>query len=440
MMAPSPTTFSATSRTPPSPSALTIFVPHCSDLLTDHRPHGDGLIAHGFITSLAHRGHRLHVAAQRVDLRQPLHPNISLYEIPLRKSGRMFSRLEYMFAVRRLFHHLQKQRNFDLIHQLNPVFTGLSLALLGSGLPLVLGTYVARWPNDPDSIASQKSWLRRPIAFARDLLSDLQQRHADTLVLTTRAARNRLPRATALEARIRTLPHGVDTELFSPAAGWDSPERLAEEQKTPAILFFANVLQRKGVFVLLEAFSAIAREIPNCILRIAGDGPALNEVKNRAASMACVGQIEFLGRQERSQAPALYRNSSVYCLPSYGEPYATTVLEAMSCARPVVVTDAGGLPFMIHERGGKKVPVGDPDSLAGALLEILRDPQSRVAMGRSNRALVNSTMTWDRVACQLEEIYGQTIQKFSTVRGRRRPSQQVLLPARTSPSSIEERV
>ena len=67
---------------------LNIFVPHCSDLLTDHLPHGDGLIAHGFITSLARRGHRLHVAAQRVDLREPLHPNISLYLIPLQPVAR----------------------------------------------------------------------------------------------------------------------------------------------------------------------------------------------------------------------------------------------------------------------------------------------------------------------------------------------------------------
>ncbi len=58
-------------------AALNIFVPHCSDLLTDHLPHGDGLIAHGFITSLARRGHRLHVAAQRVELREALHPNIT---------------------------------------------------------------------------------------------------------------------------------------------------------------------------------------------------------------------------------------------------------------------------------------------------------------------------------------------------------------------------
>ncbi len=77
--------------------SLNIFVPHCSDLLTDHLPHGDGLIAHGFLTSLAQRGHRLHVAAQRVELRQPLHPNITVHPIVLERSRGLRSRLEYMF-------------------------------------------------------------------------------------------------------------------------------------------------------------------------------------------------------------------------------------------------------------------------------------------------------------------------------------------------------
>ena len=130
--------------------SLSIFVPHCSDLLTDHLPHGDGLIAHGFLSNLARRGHHLHVAVERVDLREPLHPNITIHQVPPARPGRFFSRLEYMFHVRKLFNRLHKQHDFDLIHQLNPVFTGLSLSLIGSPPPLVLGTYVARWPEDPD--------------------------------------------------------------------------------------------------------------------------------------------------------------------------------------------------------------------------------------------------------------------------------------------------
>jgi glycosyltransferase involved in cell wall biosynthesis len=419
--------------------SLNIFVPHCSDLLTDHLPHGDGLIAHGFLTHLARRGHRLHVAVERVDVREPLHPNIAIYQIPPPTVGRIFSRIEYMLRIRSLFNSLHKIHRFDLIHQLNPVFTGLSLSLVGSGLPLVLGTYVARWPDDPDSITSRGNWLRRGLGLGRGMIAGVQQRNADAIVLTTPAARNRLPRPNVVRDRVYMLPHGIDADLFSPETGWDSDTRLLEDQANPSILFFANVVPRKGIFTLIDAFRAVAQECPNALLRIAGDGSALAEVKRQVAGFNCAGRIEFLGRQERTAAPRLYRNSSIYCLPSHGEPYATTVLEAMSCGRPIVVTEGGGLPYMVHERGGKRVPVGDPVLLAKALLDLLRDPSQRIAMGRYNRKLVETTMTWENVVRQLEEIYRETLRRaVSTRRGQHRREMRIL--ETPSVSEVQERV
>jgi L-malate glycosyltransferase len=395
---------------------LNIFIPHCSDLLTDHLPHGDGLIAHGFMTSLARRGHRLHVAAQNVELREPLHRNITLHHISLGTTGRISPRLEYMLRIRNLLRRLQKNCRFDLVHQLNPVFTGISLSLVGSGLPLVLGTYVARWPDEQNSRSLTAKWVGSAAAIARNIISDIQQRIADALILTTPAALNRLPRPAALRERVHMLPHGLNTDLFSPAADWDSPGRLAAEQQNPSILFLANVLERKGIFTLVDAFAMVVRQIPSAVLRIAGDGSELAEVKRRVSKLDCAGSVEFLGRQERNDAPDLYRKSAVYCLPSFGEPYGTTAVEAMSCARALVVTDMGGLPHIVHARGGKRVPVGNAASLGNALIDLLRNPALRRSMGLYNRQLVETTMSWDAVAQQLEEIYLNTLEWASNKR------------------------
>jgi glycosyltransferase involved in cell wall biosynthesis len=388
--------------------SLNIFVPHCSDVLTDHLPHGDGLIAHGFMTSLARRGHHLHVAAERVELREPVHPNITLYPITLRRPRGIRSRLEYMFRVRSLMQELVRSHRFDLVHQLNPVFTGVSLSLIGSELPLVLGTYVARWPDDPDALTTHGRW-GRIVARVRDLIAGAQQRRADALVLTTPAAWNRLPDPAAVRSRIHVIPHGLDTELFSPKLEWDSLESLEAEQRNPSILFLANVVKRKGIFTLVEAFPSVIREFKNCKLRVAGGGSDLNVAKQRVAELGCADQVEFLGHKERVDAPELYRNCSVYCLPSYGEPYGTTVVEAMSCAKSLVVTDCGALPHLVHEQGGMRVPAGDPEALSRALVWLLRHPDKRVEMGRYNRQLVESKMSWDSVAQQLEAIYDSVL-------------------------------
>ncbi len=396
---------------------LTIFIAHCSDLLTDHRPHGDGLIAHGFISSLARRGHTIHVAAQEADLRNPLPPNVVLHIVRTTATRGPLARLEYMVRMRLLLVSLRRTVAFDLVHQLNPVFTGLSLALAGCGLPLVLGTYVARWPADaePGQASSLKSRLISAGKSAgRSAIAYLQQRQADTLLLTTPAAMNRLPRPEGLRARQYTLPHGVDTELFSPRADWENAASQAAEQASLSVLFFANVWKRKGIFTLLDAFETVARAVPGVRLTVAGGGPELAAAQARAEALPCSAQIEFLGTKQRAEAPELYRNCSVYCLPSFGEPYATTVLEAMSCAKPLVVTDAGGLPYMVHPEGGRRVAAGDAHALARALIELLQSPEERMAMGRYNRALVTGTMTWERVAARLEGIYCETLKLSSS--------------------------
>ena len=110
---------------------LNIFVPHCSDLLTDHRPHGDGLVAHGFIRRLAERGHVLHVAVSEVDLKSPLPCNVCLHKIESNRMALSGGDCTYMREVRKLFFDLSEWVEFDFVHQLNPVYTGLSLGLAG---------------------------------------------------------------------------------------------------------------------------------------------------------------------------------------------------------------------------------------------------------------------------------------------------------------------
>jgi len=388
---------------------LTIFIPHCSDLLTDHLPHGDGLVAHGFISSLARRGHRLHVAAQRIDLREPLPANVTLYPIRLKRPHGIVSRLEYMFRIRKLLRELRKSCKFDLIHQLNPVFTGVSLALAGSDLPLVLGTYVGRWPEDPNALTSRGGWSGRLLGHARSFIAALQQRQADALILTTPAAWNRLPDPETVKQRIHVVPHGLDTGLFSPKSDWDSQESLAAEQAEPSVLFFANVVKRKGIHTLVEAFPGVLREVPNCRLRIAGGGPDVPEIKELVSKLGVSEHVELLGRKERTDAPELYRNCTVYCLPSFGEPYGTTVVEAMSCAKALVVTNCGALPHLVHEQGGLRVPAGDSIALSQALVWLLQRPNERAKMGRYNRQFVEEKMPWDSVARQLEEVYEITL-------------------------------
>lgn len=379
---------------------LSIFVPHASDLLTDHQPHGDGLTAFSFISRLAARGHTLYVAAPAMQIAGALPENIKLYPIKTFFRHTIPHRLEYMLKSRLLLRRLRRAARIDVIHQLNPVNKGLSLAMLGAGLPVVLGVIVPSWPDDAED-ERPGWWTRRWAAvkqWARQLLMRCQQWQAAALLVTTQAAYASLYNPERIAHKIAELPIGVDLACFA-------PEEALALAATPSILFLASLWRRKGIFTLLEAFAQVVRQIPDCRLIIAGDGAERAEVERRVDAAPHRAQITLLGSVTRAQAPDLLRGCTVSCLPSYGEPYGISALEAMACGKPVVVTNAGGLADLVSEQGGRKVPPRDATALAQALLEILASPELQRRMGQYNRQLIETRYSHERVIEQLEEIY-----------------------------------
>lgn len=381
---------------------LTVFIAHPSELLTDHLPHGDGLVSFAFLSRLAARGHEVHVAAQRVDIRRPLPPSLHVYVLMPRSDTSLFDRLAFMVRMRALFHRLSRRRAFDVVHQMNPVFTGLSLALVGARPPLVLGTFVPRWqagadggPERPPAIG----WRVRLKQRVLQLLARVQQSQAAALLIASPAALSRIAAPVEHRPRVFEVPHGIDLQGFQP--------RLAPPP-TPSILFLANVIRRKGIFTLLDAFDLVARALPDAELVIAGAGGDASTVASMVAARPDL-RIRLLGRVDRAEVPRLMRAHSVYCLPSYGEPFATTILEAMACGVPIVATRAGGVPHLVDDAGGRLVPPRDPVTLSEALIEVLRDVGLQEAMGRHNRARVEREFEVERSVDRLEHAYDAVV-------------------------------
>ena len=175
------------------------------------------------------------------------------------------------------------------------------------------------------------------------------------------------------------------------------------------MLFLANLEERKGIHVLLDAFARVAPDFPEARLLVAGVGAEQDAVRRRVAQSPALDRVELLGRVERERVAAVMRACDVYCLPSYGEPYGMTALEAMACGRALVVTAAGGLGHLAPDGGARKVAPGDAGALAGALGELLRDPALRRSMGEHNRTEVERRYAWSRVVDRLEECYGEAV-------------------------------
>jgi glycosyltransferase involved in cell wall biosynthesis len=374
-------------------------------MLTDHLPHGDGLAAFNFVSRLAARGHRLNVVAERVELTDPLPGDVTIHRLPRRRRGDGVDQARTAYRIRRVFERVRAGERVDVVHQLNPVDVGFTSLLPRDAPPVVLGPYVPPWPRQHTISGEQPGLAARATHELADGLRSAvlwqQQRRAAVLLLSTAAARSRLRSIGSPRARVRELGYGVDSDFFRPAP---PPDEAGHE---PSVLFLANLQRRKGVLVLLEAFERVATELPHGRLRIAGDGPNGDDVRRAVAASPHRDRIELLGRLDRRASVEAMQASDVYCLPSFSEPFGISALEAMACGRPVVGTNVGGLGHLIRPEGGRAVPAGDAAALAGALAELLRDPDLRRDMGSFNRALVESHYSWDAVIDELESVYDE---------------------------------
>lgn len=379
-----------------SRSPLRIFIAHPSALLTDHLSNGDGLVAFSLVRRLAERGHEIHVAAQHVNLRHPVPPTLHIHGLTPRGDGTStVDRLTFMFRMRLLFERLRRPREFDIVHQMNPVFTGLSLSLLGIDTPLVLGAYVPKWEQDADhvTLGERKAalWDRVSAQVAR-----LQQAQAAGILIASPQAMSRISTPDRHRNRIYEVPHGIDLSQFV--------ERTRVPER-PSILFLAAVARKKGVVTLIEAFRQVVAAVPDCVLTVAGpDGGALDEVAALASALPS-GSVSLAGRVERTEVHNLMRAHSVFCVPSYGEPFGMSNLEAMACGVPIVSTRAGGIPDLVTDAGGRLVAPRDSGALAAALIEILRSVELQRSMGRFNRRRVEDVFDVERTADRLEGAY-----------------------------------
>ena len=378
---------------------LQIFAIAPAAQLTDHRSHGDGLVAFGFIREMASRGHEVHVAASRVDLLHAPSSGVQVHLLQDRvQAGSLPQRAGHMWALRRLFLRLGGAARFDVAHQLNPVDAGMSLALADQAVPMVLGPYVPDWPRTgPGSVEAPQSGPRS----LKRLVRAAQQRRAQVVLLSTEAAGTKLTARGAGSTIVRVVSPGIDDDLWSPGA------EDVHGEGGPVVLFLANLRIRKGIMVLLDAFDRIAAERPDLRLRIGGAGPLEADVRRRVAASPARDRIELLGHVERALAPELIRRSDVFCAPSYAEPFGMSALEAMACARPVVATAAGGVRYLVDDRGGRLVPPGDAAALAAALVELVADPALRRRMGAHNRRAVEQRFSWSRVGDRLEAAYAE---------------------------------
>jgi glycosyltransferase involved in cell wall biosynthesis len=248
------------------------------------------------------------------------------------------------------------------------------------------------------------TFFRRAITFA--------SQHARVLVLVSAFSARVLEEILPAHAPIVVAPLGVDLEHFQPH-GEDDEAILRSHSlnvDVPYVLFVGTAEPRKGLDVLLEAFSEVARENHEVELWLAGQagwgvGPFVSQLDEHPFK----DRVRRLGFVDDDLLPALYRRARVVAYPSRGEGFGLPVLEAMACGASVVTTD-GTVMAEVASGAARLVPIGDHSALASSLLAALdEDATERDSVAERARARAEH-FTWDACVDQHLAAYRQALE------------------------------
>ena len=217
-------------------------------------------------------------------------------------------------------------------------------------------------------------------------------RGAAFVSVITRALRDQLPRqlGDALPARLPLQPMGVDTSAFCR----DTPYVPPVPGEPLRVFSCGRLNVVKGHQDLMQAVRLMIDQGQSVHLEIAGEddeggGGFHKELDQRIVDLGLEDHVTLLGAISAEAVRDKLMSSHVFVLASWSEPLGVAYMEAMSCEVPTIGTNAGGVPELITSgEDGILVPPKDPESLAGALMQLATNPDKALSLARTGRARV----------------------------------------------------
>jgi len=245
---------------------------------------------------------------------------------------------------------------------------------------------------------------------------------ADRIVAATSLERAELAwYCGAADDRVRTIPCGVDVDLFSPGSSAAARARLGLDAEW-VLLFVGRPAPVKGLEVLLQALArlkadGLARADVRLVIvggdRDEGRDDERTRLRALADTLGVGAWVDFQGPKLQSALPDYYRAADLCLVPSHHETFGMAALEAMACGATVVASRVGGLATTIQSGiTGVLVPPRDDAALAAAIASLLADAPRRRSLGRHATRWAQG-YAWPSVARALVEVYDELVPGLS---------------------------
>lgn len=204
--------------------------------------------------------------------------------------------------------------------------------------------------------------------------------------------------------KVFVIPNGVDVERFRPMAPpVGLRERIGLPADVPTAAIVAALRPEKNHELFLEAAKLVLERVPQARFLIIGDGPRRSLLEQLADRLGIADSVHFLGT--RKDVPELLSLVNVLMLTSHMEANPVSILEGLSCGKPVVATRVGSIPETVHDgKNGHLTEPGDPSQLATRVSELLVHPEWSQCMGEEGREGVIQAWTLNHMVQGYQEL------------------------------------
>lgn len=290
-------------------------------------------------------------------------------------------------AEKRVRAFLDAYRPTAVLAEYGPMGCRLRVACGRADVPLFVHFHGA----DATKLGERRFWRRHYRKLFRD---------AAGVIVPSRFLADRMRALGCADAKLHVSPNGVDPTQFRPS-----------RREPGRVLAVGRLVEKKGPLLTIKAFARVCSSIEDATLDIVGDGPLRERCIKLVRAEGLERAVTFHGVQpperivELLSRAALFAQHSVTAPNGDAESFGISLAEAQAAEVPVVATDHNGFRETIADgETGILVPEHDVDSMAGAMIALLRDPDRTAAMGRAGRERVLAHFTQDRTAARLREI------------------------------------
>ncbi len=383
--------------------------------LTTSYPDYPGSYRGGFVRhaalELVDRGYVVSVVTPRIFRRSPCHEQNGgerIERFPFLSEEKLLIQYERIPVIRMVSYILSgvwcgwravRRGRCQLIHAHFVVPAGLMAVLVGwlTGKPVIVQAH----GSDVTKYAGMNSLLSRLTAFT--------VRHADHIITVSEPLRNILVEQFAVPGdKITVRSVGVDMNRFKPMLQAEVRQQLRLPPDQRILLFVGALTDYKGGGDLITAVTHLARQGEKFHLLLIGEGPLRQQFINRVHEAGLADRVTFAGVKPNQEMPLWFNAADIFVLPSLREGTPVSLMEALSCERPVVVSRAGGMPQIIQDgENGFLVDIANPAQLAEKLAILLNDVALQQKFSRASRATVTQWGGLKEEVDTLESLYRQ---------------------------------